>query len=36
MKPGGEEIFVGPLGDNSHHLVEYFQVRTRNQFPDKF
>ncbi|KAF8676076.1 hypothetical protein HU200_047581 [Digitaria exilis] len=26
MKLGGEEIYVGPLGDSSHHLVEYFQV----------
>nr|CAB3473531.1 unnamed protein product [Digitaria exilis] len=28
MKLGGEEIYVGPLGDSSHHLVEYFQKIT--------
>ncbi|CAO2208635.1 unnamed protein product, partial [Urochloa humidicola] len=28
MKPRGEEIYVGPLGDSSHHLVEYFQKIT--------
>ncbi|WVZ69772.1 hypothetical protein U9M48_018507 [Paspalum notatum var. saurae] len=28
IKLGGEEIYVGPLGDSSHHLVEYFQKIT--------
>ncbi|TKW32265.1 hypothetical protein SEVIR_2G157400v4 [Setaria viridis] len=25
MKPGGEEIYVGPLGHNSSELIKYFQ-----------
>ncbi|XP_008785597.2 ABC transporter G family member 39 [Phoenix dactylifera] len=25
MKRGGEEIYVGPLGRNSRHLIEYFE-----------
>ncbi|PKA51611.1 Putative pleiotropic drug resistance protein 7 [Apostasia shenzhenica] len=25
MKRGGEEIYVGPLGRNSYHLIEYFE-----------
>ncbi|KAG9459397.1 hypothetical protein H6P81_003905 [Aristolochia fimbriata] len=25
MKRGGEEIYVGPLGHNSSHLIDYFQ-----------
>lgn len=25
MKRGGEEIYVGPLGRNSHHLIKYFE-----------
>ncbi|KAJ4815377.1 ABC transporter G family member 36 [Rhynchospora pubera] len=25
MKRGGEEIYVGPLGQNSCHLIEYFE-----------
>ncbi|KAJ1284239.1 hypothetical protein BS78_03G189900 [Paspalum vaginatum] len=28
IKLGGEEIYVGPLGDSSHRLVEYFQKIT--------
>jgi len=26
MKRGGEEIYVGPLGRNSCHLIDYFEV----------
>ena len=26
MKRGGEEIYVGPLGCNSCHLIDYFEV----------
>ncbi|KAL0923809.1 hypothetical protein M5K25_004587 [Dendrobium thyrsiflorum] len=26
MKLGGEEIYVGPLGNNSHHLINYFEA----------
>ena len=26
MKRGGEEMYVGPLGRNSCHLIEYFEV----------
>lgn len=26
MKRGGEEIYVGPLGHNSCHLISYFEV----------
>lgn len=26
MKRGGEEIYVGPLGHNSCHLIDYFEV----------
>ena len=26
MKRGGEEIYVGPLGNNSCHLINYFEV----------
>lgn len=25
MKPGGQTIYYGPLGDDAHQLVEYFQ-----------
>ncbi|KAL0915541.1 hypothetical protein M5K25_015967 [Dendrobium thyrsiflorum] len=25
MKTGGEEIYVGPLGNNSYHLINYFE-----------
>lgn len=31
MKRGGEEIYVGPVGQNSSKLIEYFEVRTENQ-----
>lgn len=27
MKRGGEEIYVGPVGQNSSKLIEYFEVR---------
>ena len=27
MKRGGEEIYVGPVGQNSANLIEYFEVR---------
>jgi hypothetical protein len=27
LKWGGEEIYVGPLGDKSCHLIKYFEVR---------
>lgn len=27
MKRGGEEIYVGPVGQNSSRLIEYFEVR---------
>ena len=30
MKRGGEEIYVGPLGHNSCHLINYFEVRIQN------
>ncbi|KAI0502525.1 hypothetical protein KFK09_017478 [Dendrobium nobile] len=26
MKLGGEEIYVGPLGNNSYHLINYFEA----------
>lgn len=26
MKPGGQEIYVGPLGRHSFHLINYFEV----------
>lgn len=26
MKPGGQEIYVGPLGRHSFHLIKYFEV----------
>lgn len=26
MKRGGEEIYVGPLGHHSTHLIRYFEV----------
>jgi len=28
MKRGGEEIYVGPVGQNSSKLIEYFEVST--------
>lgn len=28
MKRGGRVIYAGPLGQNSNHLVEYFEVST--------
>ena len=31
MKRGGEEIYVGPLGHNSCHLISYFEVRPQSQ-----
>lgn len=30
LKWGGEEIYVGPLGYHSSHLIEYFEVRLLN------
>lgn len=27
LKRGGEEIYVGPLGRHSSHLINYFEVR---------
>jgi len=27
MKRGGQEIYVGPLGRHSSHLIEYFEVQ---------
>lgn len=27
MKRGGQEIYVGPLGHHSSHLISYFEVR---------
>lgn len=27
MKRGGQEIYVGPLGRHSSHLIKYFEVR---------
>ena len=30
MKRGGEEIYVGPLGHHSAHLIKYFEVRSIN------
>jgi hypothetical protein len=26
LKQGGEEIYVGPLGDHSSQLINYFEV----------
>jgi len=26
MKRGGQEIYVGPLGRHSTHLIKYFEV----------
>lgn len=26
LKRGGEEIYVGPLGHESSHLINYFEV----------
>ena len=26
MKRGGQEIYVGPLGHHSSHLIKYFEV----------
>ena len=26
MKRGGHEIYVGPLGHHSQHLINYFEV----------
>ena len=26
MKRGGQEIYVGPLGRHSSHLIKYFEV----------
>ena len=26
MKHGGQEIYVGPLGRHSCHLIQYFEV----------
>jgi len=26
MKQGGQEIYVGPLGHHSSHLISYFEV----------
>lgn len=30
LKRGGEEIYVGPLGRHSSHLIEYFEVSLKN------
>jgi len=27
MKRGGQEIYVGPLGHHSSHLISYFEVK---------
>jgi hypothetical protein len=29
MKRGGEEIYVGPVGQNSSKLIKYFEVRRK-------
>jgi hypothetical protein len=26
LKRGGQTIYNGPLGERSHHLIEYFEV----------
>lgn len=26
LKRGGQEIYVGPLGQHSSHLIDYFEV----------
>lgn len=31
LKRGGEEIYVGPLGRHSSHLIKYFEVRLRSR-----
>lgn len=28
---GGEEIYVGPLGRHSSHLIKYFEVSRMNE-----
>uniref|UniRef100_A0A453NQB4 ABC transporter domain-containing protein n=1 Tax=Aegilops tauschii subsp. strangulata TaxID=200361 RepID=A0A453NQB4_AEGTS len=35
MKRGGEEIYVGPLGHNSCHLIDYFEVRLLTDLLDR-
>lgn len=30
LKRGGEEIYVGPLGRHSSHLIKYFEVSMIN------
>jgi hypothetical protein len=30
MKQGGQEIYVGPLGRHSCHLIKYFEVSMQN------
>ena len=27
LKRGGEEIYTGPIGHHSSHLIKYFEVR---------
>jgi hypothetical protein len=31
MKRGGQEIYVGPLGHHSRHLIKYFEVECNGQ-----
>lgn len=33
MKRGGQEIYVGPLGYHSCHLISYFEVRKESILP---
>ncbi|KAL5975652.1 hypothetical protein ACLOJK_019978 [Asimina triloba] len=33
LKRGGEEIYVGPLGHNSCHMIKYFEKREVNSTP---
>lgn len=35
LKRGGEEIYVGPLGHNSCHLINYFEVGHKFPFLSK-
>ena len=31
MKRGGQEIYVGPLGRHSSHLINYFEVSSHDK-----
>jgi hypothetical protein len=31
LKEGGEQLYAGPLGRHSSHLIKYFEVRLINK-----